>query len=278
MTPIFAYQSPDFSLEHTSSVDLRMVAGDLCVSLLLSKGKRALYVKSWQLSAADQSNFPPIAELRTILGGEFALQKTYTNKVCALAVPASTLVPKRLFSSSDLEKYFKLLLKPGGQYHYEFKHLPALDAYLVWATDQPMHQLLNPYFDASQFTHLAVSLISQFSLQAQPNGFSVMANIRGQNVQILVFDRQHLIFYNAFEFSKPNDLLYYILLTYKQFDLNPSNLPLQISGTLLEDSEIFRLIIRYFRTVVFIPPAKGYTFPDDAKALPPHYWFDITTI
>ncbi|HAD12601.1 MAG TPA: hypothetical protein DCF33_09200, partial [Saprospirales bacterium] len=244
MTPTFAYQSPDFSLENTSSVDLRMVAGDLCVSLLLSKGNRALYVKSWQISGTEQSNLPLVAELRTILGGELALQRSYTNKICALAVPASTLVPKRLFSSSSLEKYFKLLLSPEGQYQYDYMHLPALDAYLVWATEKQMHQLLNPYFDANQFTHLAVSLISQFSLQAQVNGFSVMANIRGQNVQILVFDRQHLVFYNAFEFSKPNDLLYYILLIYKQFDLNPSNLPLQLSGTLLEDSEIFRLILR----------------------------------
>jgi hypothetical protein len=93
-----------------------------------------------------------------------------------------------------------------------------------------------------------------------------------------VFERRNLVFFNTFDFTKPADLLYYILLAYKQFDLNPLEVPLALSGTLLEDSEIYRLLLRYVRSMHFLPLPDGFQLPDAANALPAHYWFDLAAV
>lgn len=255
-----------------------MVVGDEAVSILVRSGGKIQALKCWQIAGADPSNSIPEHELRRILGAEKVLDIAIGSKVCALSVPTVTLVPKRLFSSNELEKYFRLLVNPGVKYTYEYTHIPGIDAYLVWATEHYLHQLLSPYFKPNQFTHLAASLIQNLSDQSPTDHFAVYGNIRNQRLQLLVYDRQQLVFYNSFAFEKPADLLYYILLIYKQFDLKPTNLPLQLSGTLLEDSEIYKLLFRYFKSIQFLKPAKGFILSENAKSLPEHFWFDITTI
>ena len=86
------------------------------------------------------------------------------------------------------------------------------------------------------------------------------------------------MFFNTFYFSKPSDLLYFVLLTYKQFELNPLEIPLTLSGNVLEDSEIYKLLVRYIRTLRFAELPEGFKLPEHSKNLQPHFWFDLSTI
>ncbi|MFN0036048.1 MAG: DUF3822 family protein [Saprospiraceae bacterium] len=263
-----------------ASSALRMVVGTDGVSLL-AKGPagKILALKSWQFSAGTDQDFHTVeSDLRMVFGSERLLDLPFASKTCALSCPASTLVPHRLFDPTRLGQYFKLLLRSTNERTYGFEKLEAFDCYLVWAAEPDLMRLCGQYFPIENLGHLAAPLLRAFGHLAPAEGYAVFANLRGQKVQIAVFERQNLVFFNAFDFAKPNDLLYFVLLAYKQFDLNPLEIPLTLSGTLLEDSDLFKLLCRYVRPMRFPPLPNGFQLPEEVKSLPAHYWFDISTL
>ncbi|MFN0175980.1 MAG: DUF3822 family protein [Saprospiraceae bacterium] len=275
---VFSFQSELLTPQLAASSALRMVVGLQGVSLLVKSYSRILALKSWQISGTEQGFQSVESELRGIFGSEQLLGMPFNSKICALSSPVSTLVPRRLFDEENLEQYFKLLLRTGEDRTYSFEKLEEFDCYLVWAAESGLANLCRQYFSSENMLHLAAPLLRAFQSLAPEEGYAVFANLRGQKLQIAVFERRNLVFYNAYDFAKPADLLYFILLAYKQFELSPLEIPLTLSGTLLEDSEIFRLLLRYVRPMRFPPLPDGINMPEEAKKLPTHYWFDLATV
>ncbi len=255
---------------------MRMVAGINGVSILVKNGDKTLALKSWHLPGTDHGFQAVESEMRMIFGAESLLNFPFESKVCALACPAATLVPRRLFDPENLGQYFKLLLREGRKYHYGFEKLEEFDCCLVWAAEPGLVHLAEQYFHSKNIGHLGTPLLRAFRKLAPEEHYAVFANIRGQKVQIAAFERQNLVFFNSFDFAKPSDLLYFVLLIYKQFDLSPLETPLSLSGTFLEDSEVFRLLQRYVRPLRFPPLHGGLQLPEEASALPAHFWFDLS--
>lgn len=276
--PVFSFQSELLTPQMAATSVLRMVVGINGASLLVKNAGKALALKSWQLAGTDQG-FPAFeSDLRNVFGSERMLDWSFSSKYCALSSAAATLVPKRLFDPNHLAQYFTLLLRKSGERQFGFEHLEAFDCYLVWAADAGLHRLCAQYFPADTMRHVAAPLLTATQKLAPAEGYAVFANLLGQKAQVSVFERQNLVFFNCFDFTKPSDLLYYVLLAYKQFDLNPLDIPLTLSGTLLEDSDIFRLLLRYVRPMRFPPLASGVELPEAAQTLPAHYWFDLSTL
>ncbi len=276
--PVFSFQSELLTPQTATTSALRMVVGFNGISLLVRNEQEVLALKSWQLNRTEQDFQAVESELRTIFGSERLLDLHFKTKTCILSSADSTLVPRRLFDPENLEQYFKLLLRPKLELTYGFEKLEAFDCYLVWAVETSLGQLCKSYFSNENLIHLGGPLLQAYHHLAPVEGYGVFANLRGQKVHIAVFERRNLVFFNAFEFNKPTDLLYFILLSYKQFELNPLEIPLTLSGTLIEDSEIFRLLFRYVRPLRFPPLPDEFQLPREAKSLPAHYWFDLATV
>lgn len=276
--PVFSYQSEALTPQIASSSALRMVLGYHGISLVARQAEKTLALKSWQIPGGEQIFQAIEPELRQIFGAERLLEWPFKEKTCALAAPACTLVPRRLFEPENLSHYFKLLLRDNRAFHYGFEKLEPFDCYLVWAAEPGLIQLCAPYFPVDCIRHLAAPLLCAIRNLAPTEGYAVFANILGQKVQIAVLERQNLVFFNSFDYSKPSDLLYYVLLAYKQFDLNPLDIELTLSGTLIEDSEIFKLLLRYVRPMRFPPLPSGFEPPTEAKSFPGHFWFDLGSI
>ena len=54
---------------------------------------------------------------------------------------------------------------------------------------------------------------------------------------------------NTYNFQAPEDVLYYVLFGFEQFDLNPEQIPLALAGSVSEQSELFDLLFKYVRNV-----------------------------
>lgn len=276
--PIFSFQSDALTPALAATSSLRMVVGVHGVSLLVKKDEQILALKAWQFSSQEKGFEAVESELRQVFGGERLLDWAYASKKCALGSAANTLVPRRLFDPQHLEPYFRLLLQENTDRKYGFTPLDSFDCHLVWAAESALIDLCRMYFAADEMTHIGASLLARCHELSPQGGYAVFAHLRGQKVQISVFERKNLVLFNAYDFSKPSDLLYFILLVYQQFDLNPLEIPLTLSGTLMEDSDIFRLLVRYIRPMRFPPTVESMALPESVQNLPTHYWFDLSTL
>lgn len=272
---VFDFINPGFSAETSAHCSLSVIVGTDGFSLL-AIGKKDL------VQALKSRNFPQTGRdfknsetsLRTVFGSEMIFSYPFSEVRCALFNQNATLIPRRLFTPDDLPAYFKLLLLPG---EYEFYHdyLPEFDCYLAYAVEPMVTRMCGQYFPNAKMSHLASPLLQNWRQIAPPGDYEIYLNVRNQVAQIAVFDRQNLLFYNAFQFSKANDLLYFVLLAYDQFRLSPEEIWLTVSGNLTEDSDAFKMLYRYIQTVRFVRLPGKMSLPEQLNELPEHFAFDL---
>ncbi len=258
--------------------ELSVVAGTDGFSLLAADPTGAvLALKSWHFDNYDGGFDAVEPELRQIFDGEALLKEPFSRIRCAVFNRSATLVPRRLFNADQLPAYFQLLLPPGDwEYHYEA--LPTLDCFLVYALEKNTAGLLRRNFPATIITHLAAPLIQKTLEIISPDEQLILVNLRNEVAQIVAFERGNLLYYNTFSYDKASDLLYFVLLAFEQCRLNPEHIPLLLAGTVLQDSEIYKLLFRYVRNIRFAPAPDRYQLPPEAQPLPDHLFFDLFSL
>ncbi len=236
-----------------------------------------LALKSWQYPLTGRDAREEETEMRKIFGAEQVLSFPFSNVRCAFFNRNATLVPRRMFDADKLPAYFNLLL-PSAEYEYGYDILPEFECFLVYALQPSLLRICRQYFPEGRIMHLATPLLKNFRELASRTDYSVFVNVRNQAAQIAVFDRLNLLFFNTFSCAKPGDLLYFVLLAYDQFRLNPEDISLTTTGLLQEDSDAFRLLARYIRDIRFAGIPLSFQLPSRALTEPEHYWFDLYAV
>ncbi|MCB0531292.1 MAG: DUF3822 family protein [Lewinellaceae bacterium] len=235
---------------------------------------KLLALENWEYPHLPKSFEQAEREVRTILKQEPIFQLPFGQKHVALSHPNITLIPRRLFQHGKLPDYFHLVLPPG-EYMYSYEELPEFDAYLVCATEKSQARLFSDFFPDARFRHNVTPVLRYVRKLAAVSEHTVFVNLRAKMAQIAVLERQNLLFFNTFHFSTPSDLLYYVLLAYDQFRLNPMQKPLTLAGNILKDSELYRILFRFVREVRFATPPVHIQLPPEMESLQAHCLTDL---
>ncbi|MCB9307426.1 MAG: DUF3822 family protein [Lewinellaceae bacterium] len=272
----FDYIDPSFDANSAAQATLNVIVGTESISLYgAGPAGEPLALKTQALSAGQSDTLSLKTEWSRILDEEAILNWSYESARCAVFNAQATLVPRRMFDADRLPEYFTLLLPPGD-YTYGYDVLTEYECFLAYAADPALASLADQYFPGEKPTHLATSWLKHLHNVAPANDFAIFANLRHQMVQVAVLDRQNLLFYNSFQCQRPNDLLYYILLVYDQFKLDPETIPLTLSGCVEEGSETFRLLLRYIREIRLAQTAPQQR--QGPAGIPGHYWLDLACL
>lgn len=263
------------SAESAPQAQLYAVLGNESLSTLaLQATNEVLAVESWQYAGAGKPFVQIQQDVRSLLKDTATWGLPYGRISGYLFHPNTTLVPRRLFQHGDLSGYFNLLLPPGD-YVYAYEELPEFDAYLVLATEKAQANLYADLFPQTRQRHLAVPLLQYSRELAGTAEHTIFLNIRYQTAQLIVLERQNLLFYNTFPFATASDLLYFVLLAYDQFRINPAELPLTVAGNMLPDSELYRTLYRFVREIRFAAPPAPFSSLSGTEKLPAHCLVDL---
>lgn len=245
------------------------------ISLMAARDDgEVLALESWQYSGPNKSFRQAEWDFRQMLRETPLLQLPFGRQCPAFFHPNTTLVPRRLFQHGDLSGYFNLLLRPSD-YVYSYEELPDFNAYLLSATDKSLAKLFADIFPQARPQHLASPMLRYIRSLAGISEHTVFVNLRHSMAQIAVFERQNLLYYNSVSFITATDLLYFVLLAYDQFRLDPQNTPLTVAGTILKDSELYRMLYRFVREIRFGVPPVQFHLPEAQESLPLHCYFDL---
>ncbi|HMX40682.1 MAG TPA: DUF3822 family protein, partial [Saprospiraceae bacterium] len=234
----------------------------------------AVALRRWVFERPGTEGERILSDLRSALAGDMLFDWPFRRVRWAWVNTQATLIPRRLFRPEHLPTYFHLLL-PSGQYAYGYDELPELECYVAYALDPAWVNLVEQQFKQVQQTHFAHPLLRSWRHMAQPDGYEVFLHVHQRTAQVAVFDRQSLLFFNAFTFTHANDLLYFTLLAYEQARLSPDEVALSISGKILEDSEGWRALYRYIRQLRFVALSADDVPADQHPSLPLHCHWDV---
>lgn len=255
---------------------LNAILGTESASVMITNSAgEVLRLESWTFTRTKRPFQEIAGELREVLRDERIFEWSFQQRHGVLFHPNITLVPRRLFQHNALPDYFKLLLH-STDYAFAYEELPELDVYLVSATEKSQLKLFQELFPMqTRAGHLAVPLFWYIRSLAGLSDHTVFVNLRHHVAQVMVLERQNLLFYNSFSFEAPSDLLYYVLLAYDQFRLDPNEVPLTVAGAILKDSELYRMLYRFVREIRFAVPPVQVHMPENPDSVPGHCHLDL---
>ena len=118
--------------------------------------------------------------------------------------------------------------------------------------------LLKKQFPTGRFYAPATPfLLGCRKLMEDSPGFTMFVNVQQKSLDIALFEKQKLQFFNTFPCTGAPDVLYYTLLTYNQFGLDATQIPLNLSGAIIESTATeVKSVMSFYSTYSSVPTGK----------------------
>ena len=278
VTPIEILES-GFSKNSSSSHELSILIGVDSLSYLASDAQNQVQLLKQIPLRSNRTPAEYKASIQSIVLADAEIQHAYASTSVAFDSDLFVIVPDRLFDENELSTYLAQLTKLSAD--VEAMHVPLVSqsAQLVFGADRRIINAIKQSFPMAKLSHLAAGLINHnYQYAVHREGQQLFINVQRDSFQTTLYDKANLIFYNQFSFQSAQDFIYYILLIFDQFQLKPETLPVTLSGSILKDSVIYKLLYKYIRNIQFMNWPDRLTIGSKLNAYPAHQFLDLFSI
>jgi hypothetical protein len=162
----------------------------------------------------------------------------------------STVVPEVVFDKNNALSYLKFnsqILQNDYVAYDQIFNNECVNVYIPYVN---INNFIFKKFDTFIYNHYS-SIILEEVKSNEKNSInpSLYLNMGLNHIEVIYFQDNKLIFYNTFDYSTKEDVIYYLLFTIDQLKLNPEKTPLIISGSISVDDEYYEIIYKYVRNV-----------------------------
>jgi len=181
----------------------------------------------------------------------------------------STVVPEVVFDKNNALSYLKFnsqILQNDYVAYDQIFNNECVNVYIPYVN---INNFIFKKFDTFIYNHYS-SIILEEVKSNEKNSInpSLYLNMGLNHIEVIYFQDNKLIFYNTFDYSTKEDVIYYLLFTIDQLKLNPEKTPLIISGSISIDDEYYEIIYKYVRNVSLYNSTikSDNTYYDDLKS------------
>lgn len=239
--------------------------------------QQVLALRDYALEAKRQGE--RLQELEELISRDRYLKPSHRNIRIGFVGKAATFIPERLFNPLEKQNYLRQLTDIGPETNVRADDLLHYHAKIVYAIDRPVESLLRNHFAGGRIFHIHSALLSGLWEVSIPQGTErLIANVHDRSAQVVLLRGRELVFANLFGYESAKDFLYFVMLAYDQFNLDPEKTPLQLCGRLVQDSEIYRLLYRYVRNLQFLQPPAFLRLGEKLGKEPRHFYFDLLSL
>ena len=272
-----------FSKDNVNNYNLSILCGvDSLYYCISDEANEALVLKKFDLfkTITFESEITFAATLNNIWESDSILSLPFRSIHIAFIHPHYTIIPNKLYQASNKASYLTPLKKETNLPElYQVNDL-AIDAKLIFSLPQTAVAFFENKYQKgihyyNSFTPLLNGILKEMQ---QLNDKHIWLNVHPRTLQIALFDGKSLIFSNQFPFQSENDFLYYVLLVYNQFKLDPELIPVHISGQLVKESAIHKKLYRYIRNISFLKLSETHQLNTHLTESPGYFFFDLLSI
>ncbi|SHK47042.1 MULTISPECIES: DUF3822 family protein [Reichenbachiella] len=189
-----------------------------------------------------------------------------------------SLVPTSHFIPESISEYLKLncVVNPNveGQYYYQHKSSNVVNAF---ASDKRLVNWIQSLYPAKEITilHQGSALIEAVLGQRAQEGKGVYCILDRNVLHVFVSQDNQLHYYNQFSIKSSQELLKYVMLVFKEFNLDQRTQPVVFWGTLSEKGESLVLLRKYIRNVSLGKKPSFLKFNYMFDEIPDHHHIDL---
>jgi len=263
----------DFNIDSSDRYDLSILVGMDRFFYTVQSGHEVIAMRTHYFPSHNY------LQLNAALSGTFQfdqlLKLTYRKTRIGLLSPTTTLIPANLYDASQMRFYLEQNAMLKKEHIVLADELESVGAHQVYAFDERVFEVLKGHFPTAGFCHVLSGLISTHRRYGKAE--HIYVNLIGQYLQIIVFNREKLLFSNTFIHRSESDVLYFIMLVIKQLDLDVEKNKVILSGEIDERSTTYSTLQKYIQHIEFIHTPVLYKYN---HAISPvyHHFFDLMCI
>jgi len=268
---IFDILEDGFSRKLSPTYELSILTGIDSFTYMVSDGRQnVLALREHLLEKAS------VQELKETIASDRLLSLHYRNCRIIWAGPVSALIPTRLFNPQDRKSLIGHLTDVQDDLLLKYDQLTQLTATNVYGIEQPRWEVLSNKFPGARLFHIHSALYwGCRKYTGQQGGMQIFVNVRQGYFSLLLFEGSNLLLANRYPYQSAKDFIYFILLIFDQFKLNQESTPIFLSGKLLDQSDIYNMLVRYIRNVQFLKPPAFFQFGQKMTQKKHHFYFDL---
>lgn len=164
----------------------------------------------------------------------------------------NTFVPEALFDKEFLGSYLQYNTKV---FETDFFAYDAINSYDINNVYVPLVNINNYLidrfgsFDYKNTNTILVNKLLDASKNIEEN--QVFVHIQDTHFEVVIANNQKLLLYNSFEYTSPEDFLYFLLFTLEQLSLNPETVKVILLGKISKTGPCYTMAYKYIRNVSF---------------------------
>lgn len=204
----------------------------------------------------------------------FLLHKRSFNKAWVSVLHSNfTLLPLSFGSEKDTRDF--LAFSTGDNTGKPVYSHQLNDFRICYSMDADLRQLLEKSLNAIIFQHAGVVNLTLFFNHRSFQGIPVALFIGDRVMEIAMKRNEKLVYYNVFNCSGQEDVLYYLLFAMEQFGFEPSAVTLALAGEAALDGELIKALKKYVKQVQAVVTTHPIKLQKELSQLPGHFYFTL---
>lgn len=147
------------------------------------------------------------------------------------------------------------------------------DIKLVFTIPNEIKKTIDKLFPSHDLKHIGYSTVKLFFNHFQLKNADLFLNIHDGQTEIIIKKDKKLVLYNVFNTLSDEDILYYLLFSIEQFNLNPNLIKVAVAAKRETSDALFLAIKKYIKYVDFAVSDKLIIRKEELEKLPHHFYF-----
>ncbi len=268
----------DSKRAHQYKLSILVGIDSLCYLVLNQEHKSLLFKQFSGISTPDFSRLQG-EQIHDIFNIDRLLKLSYGEVKLAFSSRKQVFVPNRIYNPAHRATYLKHTTTPSASDQVYANDITPLHAQNVFSVDHATLNFLEQMYPNVQTLHISSALYMGFLEQTDDNESRFFLCFRDSNLYLFLFQGRELIFSNNFYCEFPNDLVYYVMLIFNQFNLNPQQQIVLVSGDFVENGAYHKALSSYIQYIHPVDKPKFIKFTESTESrLNNHAYFDVMSI
>jgi hypothetical protein len=172
----------------------------------------------------------------------------------------NAIVPKELYDEQNKADYLKFNAKILRTDFIAADDINGINSVNVYVPYVNINNYIFDTFGSFTYKHASTVLIDTLSKYARSSDSQMYVHLNKESFELLVYKKKELLLYNYFEYTCPEDFIYYILFVFEQLGLDVETTQIHVVGRITDEDPNFRILYTYVRHVALLDIDSDTTF------------------
>jgi hypothetical protein len=200
-------------------------------------------------------------------------QKKFEKVQLSLLSGDFTMVPLAFTENPDLKPFLKL--NTGVSEAKATRHHNLSGLSFSFAINHLFLANMESTFRNISIRHAGATCINLLLNHHSLQSTQLFLNVHDSSIELALKENNKLVFYNNFRYENNEDILYYLLFTIEQFELNPLHIKLCLGGQVDVSGDLAKSIRSYVKQLSFCVHHASIKLDGDLASLPQQYYFTL---